>query len=996
MLLEHATWLRRLAAGIVGDSARADDVVQDTWVAALSRPPSLDRPVRPWLVRVLRNAARFRWRSDVNRSSREEAVAALGEQATPTSEELLARHELQQLLARLVGELDEPFRGTILLCYAEGLAPTQIARRLGIPASTVRWRLREGLEQLRRGLDLAHEGDRKAWLLALAPIALWPRTSHAAPGSALAIGTAVAAVVLIVVATRSSNDAHPTLVSARAALPARPAHDIAPVITAGWRAQEGAASRHVAGHVVQNGAPVANALVRLTSEATPASELRTDALGHFDFGPQEARAITLGAASPETLGAIDHLDLRDPTLNTDDLELALQACAAGLEGRVIDAIGTPIARVQLLREDALGTETDASGRYSLCVPPTAALTAQIGLMIHADGYGAIAINVAPAGRIHRDFTLIPEATISGTAVPGAEIWLEPERDDYFRSDERPARLAAATDADGRFAIAGVSAGTYRLGAAARGMTAVGALVTVNAGDTTDVTVRMVAAAVVHGVVTARGTAVAGAHVAVRPAGTWGVVIGHDDPSDEPIVAGDAVTQADGTFVLDGVPPGPTAFTALPMRVVSSPFALVAGDNRITIDTQPLGKIRGFVRRHGAVVPYARVGIAHRGVNADSTGHYEIAGLEPGKYDYYADDSRRGSYIAGHLPSPLGEGEIRDFDVELAWGARVTGTVVDATGQLVAGAQVRIASDTGELARCITDANGAFVCASLEGGHYRPAVYPSDAESRAFPFVVPASAIDLPGDGAITDLRLVIDTRTTAIDGTVVDEIGAPMPDVRVRALSDGIEQSAFLPALSTATDGSGHFHIGGLAPGDYALDAQTLDGSRKARVTVEAGTSRATLVLAQPSCTTGAPFDPRFKPVSPVVWDDRIELVGWDLPATARVGEPVEVALVFRVRKPLIHAWQLFAHFDGSPGHRNNADHEPLAGRCPISTWQPGDVLVDRFTTTFAFSEAFALRIGFFATRISDVPWRDLALSTAPDAMRAENDAAELSTITVQ
>ena len=186
-LLAHATWLRRLAAGLVGDRTRADDLVQDTWVAALRRPPEEDRPVRPWLARVVRNAARFRWRSDANRAAREAVAAERAETIAPTSEDLLARHQLQQLLAKLVGELAEPYRTTILLRYAEGLEPTQIARRLALPASTVRGRIKEGLERLRRGLDDEHGGDRKAWLIALAPIALWPRASHAA--TAVAIGS---------------------------------------------------------------------------------------------------------------------------------------------------------------------------------------------------------------------------------------------------------------------------------------------------------------------------------------------------------------------------------------------------------------------------------------------------------------------------------------------------------------------------------------------------------------------------------------------------------------------------------------------------------------------------------------------------------------------------------------------------------------------------------------------------------------------------------------
>src|SRR5262245_44430244 len=48
-LLRHAGWLRRLAHALASDSAAAEDAVQDTYLAALTTPPSADRPARPWL-----------------------------------------------------------------------------------------------------------------------------------------------------------------------------------------------------------------------------------------------------------------------------------------------------------------------------------------------------------------------------------------------------------------------------------------------------------------------------------------------------------------------------------------------------------------------------------------------------------------------------------------------------------------------------------------------------------------------------------------------------------------------------------------------------------------------------------------------------------------------------------------------------------------------------------------------------------------------------------
>jgi hypothetical protein len=46
---------------------------------------------------------------------------------------------------------------------------------------------------------------------------------------------------------------------------------------------------------------------------------------------------------------------------------------------------------------------------------------------------------------------------------------------------------------------------------------------------------------------------------------------------------------------------------------------------------------------------------------------------------------------------------------------------------------------------------------------------------------------------------------------------------------------------------------------------------------------------------------------------------------------------------------------------------------CPTSTWKPGDVLVDRFSTKLGFAETFTLKIGFFRPPESDGPWQNLA-----------------------
>jgi len=61
-----------------------------------------------------------------------------------------------------VSALEEPYRSTVLLRYGEELTPAEIARRYGLPAGTVRWRLKQGLDRLRVEMDRA-QGSRRAW-----------------------------------------------------------------------------------------------------------------------------------------------------------------------------------------------------------------------------------------------------------------------------------------------------------------------------------------------------------------------------------------------------------------------------------------------------------------------------------------------------------------------------------------------------------------------------------------------------------------------------------------------------------------------------------------------------------------------------------------------------------------------------------------------------------------------------------------------------------------
>jgi hypothetical protein len=137
------------------------------------------------------------------------------------------------------------------------------------------------------------------------------------------------------------------------------------------------------------------------------------------------------------------------------------------------------------------------------------------------------------------------------------------------------------------------------------------------------------------------------------------------------------------------------------------------------------------------------------------------------------------------------------------------------------------------------------------------------------------------------------------------------------------------------------------------------------------------------------------RPKGRVVFDNKIELLGWDLPAEVGRGEPFGVTLYYKILQPVGASWKSLMHFDGSAGRAGNADHEPIGGRCPTSTWQPGDFIIDRFNGS-AGSGAYPrgrldVWIGFFTG--SSPSFRNMPVSEAPADMRDQHDRVKLTSL---
>ncbi len=191
-LLAQRGFVRALARRLVAPAA-ADDVAQEVLIAGLEHPPRESSALRSWLATATRHLAAKWRRGESRRDAREQAAAR--HEALPSTQELVAQVELEQTLARAVLDLREPERTTLLLRFHEGLTTAQIAARVGLPADTVRVRVRRGLDRLRAQLDTKFGAQ--AWVPLLLPVAGWKTAAvgaTAASGGVLATATSAACV----------------------------------------------------------------------------------------------------------------------------------------------------------------------------------------------------------------------------------------------------------------------------------------------------------------------------------------------------------------------------------------------------------------------------------------------------------------------------------------------------------------------------------------------------------------------------------------------------------------------------------------------------------------------------------------------------------------------------------------------------------------------------------------------------------------------------------
>ncbi len=768
-LLEYREWVVALARSLCDDRATADDVAQDAWVAALSRPPRHGGALRAWFATLVRRRA-ANVRRDAFRRARREALPTSGTRDALTPLEVVERIEAHERVVRAVLRLEEPYRSSVVLRFYEGLSAEEIATRTGTPVETVRTRLKRALSALRTRLDAEHGGDRAAWsagvaLLAWGGAAAMKGTTKAGIAAALLALLGAGAWLAMTAGTAPRRDVGQRELAA--VEPASRSGDATPAAEAPAASPEhtmplAAGTGEIVGEVwtEEPQRPVADVEV-IVGAGADARAVGTDERGRFaaaslPTGFRGAVRVEVAGSAPvvRPLQRLREGERRDVGI----LWLARPASAT-VTVRSLD--GAPMERVLVEARRTPESSGDPWDRAELRDAPAA----EASVTTKADGVAAFAALepgrwlfvaskrgfatgrlvdlVLPAGARRDDLQihLAPghrltgfAHTLDGVGVAGLRVWAYPEGG---AGSVLAALATAVTDGSGRFEIDGLAAAVHLVRAAPP-----------NGGASGAGRVRVPQSAPFD--------------LVVDPCRIVGTV--RETPSMEPVegalvrVSGSANAEArsgpDGRYeialLLRGVfVPKPTVQMAdFVLAPESAPGpndpGLFFGAGR-TVEHDLLvtraARLTGRVTCRGAPVPGATVTMnarrpSRRGAVTDGEGRYSIDGLPPApvllsaKAPWGASvpnqhqrwmDFVNGEDVEGAVHLAAGVETVHDID--LVPGATVTGTVrlVDGTpavGAVVASAFDTVAADAVGNFRIAARAHGGRVGVSAELGTLR--------------------------------------------------------------------------------------------------------------------------------------------------------------------------------------------------------------------------------------------------------------------------------------
>ena len=147
----------RTARAVVGRED-AEDVAQDAWLLAFKALPSIEDPTRfaAWLAVITRHRAfRFNKQQRAHQTGRVELDELLLEKLAALGTPVIDSEDDE--LSRALENLPADYALALRLRFLDEMPLKRIAAFLGVPVSTVKWRVHRGKQLLREQIECLRE-----------------------------------------------------------------------------------------------------------------------------------------------------------------------------------------------------------------------------------------------------------------------------------------------------------------------------------------------------------------------------------------------------------------------------------------------------------------------------------------------------------------------------------------------------------------------------------------------------------------------------------------------------------------------------------------------------------------------------------------------------------------------------------------------------------------------------------------------------------------------
>ncbi len=157
IMKRHNQRLYRVAHGVLGDNAEAEDVVEEAYLRAFAHLTEFRGEARlsTWLTRIVLNEALVRRQRsmEVLHDPADASILTPGSARAANPEAATALAEIRRLLERAVDSLPEPFRIVFVMRDIEEMSIEETALHLGLVPQTVSTRLHRARRLLREALQ---------------------------------------------------------------------------------------------------------------------------------------------------------------------------------------------------------------------------------------------------------------------------------------------------------------------------------------------------------------------------------------------------------------------------------------------------------------------------------------------------------------------------------------------------------------------------------------------------------------------------------------------------------------------------------------------------------------------------------------------------------------------------------------------------------------------------------------------------------------------------